>query len=246
MKGRAGVTGLAVGLALAGMGPSWGASLSSAAPDPEARAAARTPATEEQRVAAAIEDTLQKHGAELHRCFERALADSLDVGGTVEISVDVGDGGRVSAAKIESKGSSVPTPLADCVGQSARSWTIAAIEPGASLVLPFTFAAQTSQFSVKAADVPDRGPAAPKARGGAQGQAPFKVKVLADDTNLHVQEASVTLLTVGPANRVAMHRHPRSAKVLYVIKGNARVLGPSGPSRCVKAWRSTCRQATRT
>jgi quercetin dioxygenase-like cupin family protein len=54
------------------------------------------------------------------------------------------------------------------------------------------------------------------------------VKILADATNVRAGKASLTLLTVGPASRVAMHRHPRSAKILYVVKGHARLLGPSG------------------
>jgi mannose-6-phosphate isomerase-like protein (cupin superfamily) len=39
---------------------------------------------------------------------------------------------------------------------------------------------------------------------------------------------SLTLLSVGPASRVAMHRHPHSAKILYLVKGHARLLGPEG------------------
>jgi hypothetical protein len=34
--------------------------------------------TEEERVAQAIERALQRHGPEVHRCFEQALADRLD------------------------------------------------------------------------------------------------------------------------------------------------------------------------
>jgi quercetin dioxygenase-like cupin family protein len=45
---------------------------------------------------------------------------------------------------------------------------------------------------------------------------------------MRVQAMSLTLLNVGPASRVAMHRHPRSAKVLYLLKGHARLLGPAG------------------
>jgi quercetin dioxygenase-like cupin family protein len=107
------------------------------------------------------------------------------------------------------------------------------IEPGSDLVLPFTFQGQMSQFVVKAADVPERGPGA--AKPGAKGKptapraaASFMVKVLADEVNVRAQKASLTLLTVGPASRVAMHRHPRSAKLLYLLKGHARLLGPSG------------------
>src|SRR5450759_4569157 len=57
---------------------------------------------------------------------------------------------------------------------------------------------------------------------------PFTVKVLADEQNMKAEGISLTLLSVGPASRVAMHRHPHSAKILYVVKGHARLLGPEG------------------
>jgi quercetin dioxygenase-like cupin family protein len=99
------------------------------------------------------------------------------------------------------------------------------------VVLPFAFEAQASQFVVKVADIPDRGPgAAPAGKPGTgpARQAAFTVKVLADEANVRAQNVSLTMLTVGPASRVAMHRHPRSGKALYVMRGRARVLGPAG------------------
>ena len=44
---------------------------------------------------------------------------------------------------------------------------------------------------------------------------------------MHARQASLSLLTIAPANRIAMHRHP-GAEVLYIKKGRARILGPSG------------------
>ena len=44
---------------------------------------------------------------------------------------------------------------------------------------------------------------------------------------MRAEQASLSLLTVSPANRIAMHKHP-GAEVLYVLKGHARVLGPQG------------------
>jgi quercetin dioxygenase-like cupin family protein len=44
---------------------------------------------------------------------------------------------------------------------------------------------------------------------------------------MRARQASLSLLTLSPANRIAMHKHP-GAEVLYVKKGRARVLGPSG------------------
>jgi quercetin dioxygenase-like cupin family protein len=197
--------------------------------DAGAQPRAKRPKSEEQQVAEAVERALQKHGPDVHRCFEQALADRLDTAGKVEVEVDVGPGGQVTAAKLVSAtgdGADLPPALGTCVQAAAKSWKIAGVEPGASVVLPFSFEGQINQFVIKAADVPDRGPAAGKGKAAARG--PFTVKVLVDPENVRHTQVSVTLLTVGPASRVAMHRHPRSAKILYVLKGKARVLGPTG------------------
>jgi quercetin dioxygenase-like cupin family protein len=192
---------------------------------------AQPPANEAQRVAQIIERALQKHGADVHRCFERSLADRLDAAGKVEIEVQVGSAGRVTGAKLLSRGHAAPGVLSACVQKAASGWTMDGIEPGARVVLPFSFQSQMSQFVVRAEDVPERAlgsASSGKATPGPKRDAPFTVKVLADETNMRVQGISLTQLNVGPASRVAMHRHPRSAKVLYLLKGHARLLGPSG------------------
>ncbi len=186
------------------------------------------PPTEEQLVEQAIERTLQKHGAEVHRCFEQALADRLDVAGKIEVEVEIGAAGRVSRSKIASKAEDVSPQLSACVLASAAQWVVLGVEAGSSLVLPFSFQGQISQFIVKTADAPERGPPASKGRGGVRIAPAFMVKILGDEANVRAVRASLTLLTVGPASRVATHRHPRSAKLLYVLKGHARLLGPPG------------------
>jgi Mannose-6-phosphate isomerase len=196
-----------------------------------ASAQPKAKSSEEQQVAQAIEKALQKHGADVHRCFEKVLADRLDAAGMVEVAVDVGKAGKVTAAKVRKIDKSAGSALATCVEKAALGWTLEGIEAGASVVLPFSFKAQASQFLVNAADVPDRALGAPsvnKAKVGPKRDVPFTVKVLADETNVKAKGISVTLLSVGPASRVAMHRHPHSAKILYLVKGHARLLGPEG------------------
>jgi quercetin dioxygenase-like cupin family protein len=188
--------------------------------------------SEAQRAAQAIEKTLQRHGTEVHRCFERALADRLDVSGKVEIEVEVGEGGKVSKARALSQDKQ-SAALSPCLVASASGWHVDGIEAGASVVLPFDFAGQMNQFVVKSGDTPERGPGAAKLKeqdkdSKPRNAPPFTVKVLADSVNVRAQQLSLTLLSVGPASRVAMHRHPRSAKVLYLLKGHARLLGPPG------------------
>jgi mannose-6-phosphate isomerase-like protein (cupin superfamily) len=188
-------------------------------------------ASEEDRAAQAIERALQKHGGDVHACFAKVLADRLDSAGRVEVEVEVGKGGKVKAAKVRKFDKSAGPALAPCIETAALGWTIDGIEAGAKVVLPFAFKAQSSQFVVNAADVPERAlgaPAANKAKVGPRRDVPFTVKVLADEQNVKAEGISLTLLSVGPASRVAMHRHPHSAKILYVVKGHARLLGPEG------------------
>jgi quercetin dioxygenase-like cupin family protein len=182
-----------------------------------------------ERAAQAIERTLQRHGAEVHRCFEKALADRLDVAGKVEIEVDVGDGGKVEKARALSDEPSSKA-ISPCLLASASGWKVDGIEAGASLVLPFSFAGQMNQYVIKSGDAPERGPGAAKLKKGDKpGPLPaFTVKVLADPVNVRSQQLSLTLLTLNPASRVAMVRHPKAAKALYVLKGHARLLGPPG------------------
>lgn len=186
---------------------------------------------EAAQAAQAIEKALQKHGVDVHRCFEKALADRLDAAGKVEVTVEVGKAGKVTAAKVHKPDKSTPPALVACVEKAALAWTVEGIEPGAAVVLPFVFKPQQSQYLVNATDVPDRalGGATPgKGKPGPRREAPFTVKVLADQTNVKAENLSLTLLSVGPASRVAMHRHPHSAKILYLVKGHARLLGPEG------------------
>src|SRR5262249_10665393 len=56
---------------------------------------------------------------------------------------------------------------------------------------------------------------------------PFSVKLLVDEATMRARQASLAQLTVSPANRIAMHKHP-GAELLYALKGHARILGPSG------------------
>jgi len=181
------------------------------------------PPTEAQEVMAAVEKTLQRHAGDVHACFSKALADRLDISGKLELEVTVGAGRKVKDVTIESKAASITDSLAACVVQAAKSWQIDGIEAGASVVLPFNFSSQAAQFVVSLQDAPLRGP---QAKG--KTLPPFQVKILIDPENVRSRNLSVTHLVVSPANRVAMHRHPGSAKVLYMLKGNARVLGPKG------------------
>jgi len=194
---------------------------------PPARGNARAE-TEEARISDILQSALVKHGGDVNRCFEKALADTLDVAGKIELAVDVGDGGRVTKAAPASDGVKSPVLIA-CLCESAATWTLAGIDPGSTVIVPLAFEGQAAQFSIKVKDAPDRGPAAPpsKKAGTPAATPPFSVKLLVDEATMRAQKAALTQLTIGPANRIAMHKHP-GAEVLYVLKGHARILGPAG------------------
>ena len=194
-----------------------------------ARAQASQP--EEARVADILQSTLVAHGAEVNRCFERALADTLDVSGKIDLSVDVGPGGKVTKAEPALDEVKSPVLLA-CLQASALTWTLMGIDPGSTVVVPLAFEGQAAQFTIKVADAPEHGPPAPAGKhkgagGAAPPQPPFSVKLLVDEATVHAQKAAMTQLTVAPANRIALHRHP-GAELLYVLRGHARVLGATG------------------
>ena len=65
-----------------------------------------------------LQATLVAHGGEVHRCFEKALADKLDVAGKIELSVDVGAGGNVTKAEPALDEVKSPVLLA-CLEESA-------------------------------------------------------------------------------------------------------------------------------
>jgi quercetin dioxygenase-like cupin family protein len=194
---------------------------------PQARANAYAE-TEEARVADILQSALVKHGGEVNRCFEKALADTLDVAGKIELAVDVGAGGRVVKAEPASDGVKSPVLLA-CLTEAAATWTLAGIDPGSTVIVPLAFEGQPAQFQVKVKDAPDRGPPVPanKKKGAAAPAPPFSVKLLVDEATMRAQKAALTQLTIAPANRIAMHKHPGN-EVLYVLKGHARILGPAG------------------
>ena len=187
--------------------------------------------TEEELISRALQSALEKHGGDVNRCFEKALADTLDVSGKVELSVDVGEEGKVTRAVALDQTATSPVLLA-CLEASTASWVIPGVGAGTTVILPLAFEGQHAQFSLKTADAPERGPAA-KGRPGKAGRpaaaAAFSVKVLVDEATMRARQASLSLLTIAPANRIAMHKHP-GVEILYVKKGRARVLGPSGVS----------------
>jgi quercetin dioxygenase-like cupin family protein len=193
--------------------------------------------TEEQRISRIMQSALVAHGAEVNRCFEKALADTLDVAGKIELSVDVGAAGRVlkTAPALDEVKSPV---LLACLQETALTWSLVGIDPGSTVIVPLAFDGQAAQFTVKVADAPDHGPGVQPPKPAVPGKPaaaapspkstpPFSVKLLVDEATVRARKASLSLLTVSPASRIAMHQHP-VAEILYVRRGHARILSRVG------------------
>ena len=88
---------------------------------------------EENRVADILQSALVAHGAEVNRCFERALADTLDVSGKIELSVDVGAAGKITKAEPALDEVKSPVLLA-CLEASALTWSLVGIRSRHSCV----------------------------------------------------------------------------------------------------------------
>jgi mannose-6-phosphate isomerase-like protein (cupin superfamily) len=215
-----------------GMAASLAAGLFGAAPQARANANLET---EEQRISRVMQSALVAHGAEVNRCFEKALADTLDVAGKIELSVDVGAAGRVlkTAPALDEVKSPV---LLACLQETALTWSLAGIDPGSTVIVPLAFEGQAAQFTVKVADAPDHGPGVQPLKAQTPGKPPppppkstppFSVKLLVDEATVRARKASLSLLTVSPASRIAMHQHP-VAEILYVRRGHARILSRVG------------------
>lgn len=60
----------------------------------------------------------------------------------------------------------------------------------------------------------------------AKRQPPMRTTLLVDEALARGRRASLALLDVSPKQRVAQHRHPGSAELLYVLEGKGRILAP--------------------
>jgi quercetin dioxygenase-like cupin family protein len=97
----------------------------------------------------------------------------------------------------------------------AKLTLLVALSPALAVAAP-------AAFAVKLAEGTTVPPPDPKAKH----QPPMRTTLLIDEVQGRATRASMALLYVSPKGRVALHRHPGSAKLLYVIEGRGRILAP--------------------
>jgi quercetin dioxygenase-like cupin family protein len=79
---------------------------------------------------------------------------------------------------------------------------------------------------VKAADVATIPPEPPPGQSKGKPAPPLRTRLLIDGVSAGATRAALSVLEVAPKARVALHRHPASAEVLYVLDGRGRLIAP--------------------
>ena len=198
------------------------------APPPGARPT-RGAETEEARIADILQSALVKHGGEVNRCFEKALADTLDVSGKIELAVDVGDGGPRHQGGARERRREV-AGAARLPDRERRDLDAGRHRPGQH---------RDRAAGVRGAGraVLDQGQGRARSRSARAAQqedrrAGAVAAVLGQAAGRRGDDARAE----GGADAADDRRPPTGsrctstpgAEVLYVLKGHARILGPSG------------------
>jgi hypothetical protein len=84
------------------------------------------------------------------------------VSGKVELAVDIGEEGKVTRS-VALEHTATSHVLLACLETSTAGWVIPGVAAGTTVILPLSFEGQMAQFTIKAADAPERGPAAAQA-----------------------------------------------------------------------------------
>ena len=212
-------TSLVVGWALA-VGLAAGLPLSAGADQPAAPAGATAPSGQAldpevhtEEISRQVVDEMRAHRAELHRCYERLLARSRKLSGEVLVQVTRSLTGQGQTARLltNTTGDDI---LGACVQQVASGFAVGGVlRPGESVAFPVHFRPPAAQFTLRSEDAPSLGPA-----GGA-----VDSRILIDDETMGAGGLAMLHLRIRPGARLAMHRHPDSAELLYVLAGRCRI-----------------------
>ena len=169
---------------------------------------------------AQVEAALREHAADVHGCYARALAPDMTAHGKVTARLVLGDGGHVTKAEIVDDDLNSPAATS-CLKERLLAWNLPGLGPsGTELVLPFLFEPGGAQHAVKLADVEPVPKAQPKATP------PLQTWLLIDEKSAGAKKATLAIVQVGAKAKIAMHKHPSSAEILYVLDGHGRLLIP--------------------
>jgi quercetin dioxygenase-like cupin family protein len=168
-----------------------------------------------------VEAALTVHAGDVHGCYARALAPDQSAAGRVTVRLTLGDSDRVAKAEILNDEMRSP-PLERCLTERMLAWNLAGLGgAGTELVFPLIFQSTGPRHTVKLDDVEP----VPPAKGGRH-EPPLQTWLLLDEKSVGAEKAALAVVQIGPKAKLAQHRHPSSAELLYVLDGHGRLLFP--------------------
>jgi quercetin dioxygenase-like cupin family protein len=177
--------------------------------------------------ARAIQKALAVYAGDVHGCYARALAPDDKTAGEVLVRLTMGEGDRVARAEIlkDQVGSPV---LTSCLQERMLAWNLPGLgAPGTQLVFPLAFqSGPATPHTVKLADVAPVPPTPATAPGKSAKLLPLQTWLLLDEKSVGASKAALAVVQVGAKAKVALHRHPAAAEILYVLEGHGRLLVP--------------------
>jgi len=159
-----------------------------------------------------------------HECWAYAAADNYHLEGQISLRLTFGDGDTAAVQVLTDQPGD--ERLTACVTElySRYRWPGGVYEPGMAVELPLRFQTPRYQHTIAAAYIEPSTLADGK----------LTVSVLMDEHNTGNGAGALSLLTVTGNMTIAMHRHTRSAELLYVRSGRGLISGLDGPRRGVK------------
>jgi quercetin dioxygenase-like cupin family protein len=222
----------------------FGAALLCATP-----AFAQAPQSEaDQAAGRRLQELLRAHGSDVYGCWDLAQqAAPSTTGGEVLMRLVVAPGGAVERAEVLKDGVG-SRRLGDCLVSAMRAWKAPdlAASDSQQYVFPLVFKADSSTAASKPAG---KGTAAASGSGkpasapgkalryivplsqgkpGPLGTGRVEARVLVAESTVGPTQASLTILSLHPLARLALHQHPGSLELLYVLKGLGRLRDATG------------------
>ncbi|MSP63851.1 MAG: cupin domain-containing protein [Myxococcales bacterium] len=186
--------------------------------------AARAESPDEREMGRLLQEELRAHGGDVHGCYGIALAERAGLSGEVLFRIHVAtDGGIIRAEVLKDQVNS--GRLTDCLIGAIRRWRVPKLAGSATqqLVFPLVFKPEEAAQKPGAKDA---GRVVVPLAEGAPGPLPggkIDARVLIDQLTVGKTNASLTRLTLKQGTRLALHQHPASIEIFYVVKGLARI-----------------------
>jgi quercetin dioxygenase-like cupin family protein len=179
--------------------------------------------SDDAKMGRALQEELRAHGGDIHGCYAVALAERPGLSGEVLVRMYVAPGGAVERAEVlkDDVGSG---RLTECLVGAMRKWKVPKLAGSDTqqMVFPLAFKPDDAGLQTKIVVPESEGKPGPLPGGK------LEARVLIDEATVGKTTASVTRLNLPQSARLALHSHPKSLELLYVVKGRAHLRNAYG------------------